>query len=378
MAGIQSKTDRATLKPRREPYWARLSKGTYIGFRRLDTGDGTWIARWRDDDGKQHYRALGHFEDFDAAAKSARRWAEHNDQGANPAVTTVEGACAAYVDSLRTAGRENTAKDAEGRFKRYVNGTRFGNIPLDRLKTSDVSKWVGSLIEKATKAGDEEDLRRAKDSANRYLATLKAALNRALKDRLVANDSGWRTVEAFKKVGASRRNAFLTLAERQALVANCEDDLALLVKAMLLTGSRPGELAALNASDYDRKTGYLTLRGKTGSRTVALSTAAIEFFSEQAKERIGNAPMLPRAFGGRWAKDAWKKPFKEAATKTGLSEDVVLYSLRHTAISEMVMAGMDSFIVAKVTGTSVAMIESNYGHLRHDKVTAKLDLVKMV
>lgn len=88
--------------------------------------------------------------------------------------------------------------------------------------------------------------------------------------------------------------------------------------------------------------------------------------------------MLPQAFGGRWEKDAWKKPFKAAVAATGLSADVVMYSLRHTAISEMVMAGMDSFIVAKITGTSVAMIESNYGHLRHDVVTAKLDQVKMV
>jgi len=55
-----------------------------------------------------------------------------------------------------------------------------------------------------------------------------------------------------------------------------------------------------------------------------------------------------------------------------------MYSLRHTAISEMILAGMDSFIVAKLAGTSVAMIEANYGHLRHDVVTAKLDRVAML
>jgi hypothetical protein len=43
----------------------------------------------------------------------------------------------------------------------------------------------------------------------------------------------------------------------------------------------------------------------------------------------------------------------------------------------MIMGGMDSFVVAKVTGTSVQMIESNYGHLRHDKVRDKLDSVRM-
>jgi integrase len=146
---------------------------------------------------------------------------------------------------------------------------------------------------------------------------------------------------------------------------------------MLLTGARPGELAALNASDFDRKFGSLTLRGKTGERTVAVSTAAAAFLSELAKDRIGNAPLLVTSTGGRWTKDSWKKPFKEAVIAAELPPDVVLYALRHTAISEMIMGGMDSFVVAKVTGTSVQMIESNYGHLRHDKVRDKLDSVRM-
>jgi integrase len=57
---------------------------------------------------------------------------------------------------------------------------------------------------------------------------------------------------------------------------------------------------------------------------------------------------------------------------------VVLYSLRHTAISEMMRAGIDVFTVAKLTGTSVSMIEKNYGHLRHDEVKAKLDKIRMI
>jgi hypothetical protein len=44
----------------------------------------------------------------------------------------------------------------------------------------------------------------------------------------------------------------------------------------------------------------------------------------------------------------------------------------------MILGGMDSFIVAKLTGTSVAMIEANYGHLRHSVVSAKLDRIAML
>jgi len=39
------------------------------------------------------------------------------------------------------------------------------------------------------------------------------------------------------------------------------------------------------------------------------------------------------------------------------------YRWRHTAISSLLMQGVDVATVAKFTGTSVAMIERTYGHL---------------
>lgn len=62
--------------------------------------------------------------------------------------------------------------------------------------------WLANQISTIEEnAEDEDDLRRAKDSANRNLASLKAALNLALHDRLVATDAGWKTVSKFKDVG---------------------------------------------------------------------------------------------------------------------------------------------------------------------------------
>ncbi len=374
---IDSKTKRERLTPRREPYWTPLQKGAAVGFRKLEAGDGTWIARWRDDAGKQKYRALGNFEEFDGAAKAARAWVESCEGGTSHKATTVKEACEAYVTALENEGRKDTAKDAKGRFKRLVYDDTIGKLALEKLRTSHLAKWMNDQIDDDDDA-DDEDIRRSKDSANRNLATLKAALNLALNNRLVATDAGWKTVKAFSKVGARRKDAFLGMEQRTALLKACPDDLKLLVKAMLLTGARPGELATLNASDFDKRLGCLTLRGKTGARTVAISTAASAFFTEIAKDKIGAAPMLATSYGQRWNKDSWKKIFKDAVDAAKLSSAVVMYSLRHTAISEMILAGMDSFIVAKLAGTSVAMIEANYGHLKHSVVTAKLDAVAML
>lgn len=376
---INSKSAREKLKPRREPYWSRIQAGLYVGYRKPEEGDGTWIARRRADDGsKQQYHALGTFADYDQAVKATMLWANAIDAGVSAKGMNVKQACEHYVKHLTLHKGKSSASDAEGRFRRLVDSAPIGRIDLAKLRTSDVTSWLSKQVAlDEDDAEDEEDLRRAKDSANRNLASLKAALNLAMKDRLVATDAGWKTVAKFRDVGR-RRNAFLPLHQRIALVGACPDDLRQLVKAMLLTAARPGELANANAQHFDREQGTLALEGKTGYRVVTLSTAALAFFDECAKNKIGNAPLLATDFSQRWNKDLWKKPFREAAKVAKLPTTAVLYSLRHTAISEMIADGMDSFIVAKLAGTSTAMIDEHYGHLRHDKTRARLDAVNLL
>lgn len=373
---ITTKTDRQKLVPRREPYWERVRKGCYIGFRKLASGEGTWIARWRNEAAKQCYHAMGEFSDYDAAVKTAIVWFDHCEGGASHKATTVDAVCRDYVDHLRTHKSEVSAKDAEGRFSRLIYGKPIARLDLSRLKTIDVRKWLNEQLDDADE-DDADELRRAKDSANRNLASFKAALNKALNDRLVATDAAWKTVTPFPRSG-KRREHFLTLDERRALLDACPADLRDLVQALLLTACRPGEIAAATVGDFDRKAGTLALDGKTGRRLVSLSSAAIKFFTEASKDKIGNAPLVARADGSAWNKDAWKKVFGRAVTAAKLPDDVVLYSVRHTAISEMICSGIDSFIVARLAGTSTAMIDKHYGHLRHDRTRAKLDAAQML
>ncbi|WP_261534626.1 tyrosine-type recombinase/integrase [Burkholderia multivorans] len=375
---INSKTARDKLAPRREPYWSRIQTGLYVGYRKPKQGQGTWVGRRRNDEGKQDTHALGTFADYDDAVKAALEWANAIDAGVSSKAMTVAQVCEHYVKHLRLHKSAASERDADGRFKRLVYDKKIGRIEIAKLRTSDLKSWLAGQIESGEDdAEDEDDLRRAKDSANRNLASLKAALNLALRDRLVATDAGWKTVVPFKDVGR-RRQGFLPAVQRKALIEACPSDLRHLVTAMLLTGARPGELANVNAQHFDRAQGTLALDGKTGYRVVTLSSAALAFFAEQAKGKIGNAPLLATAYGQRWNKDSWKKPFKEAVGTAKLPPTVVMYSLRHTAISEMIAAGMDSFKVAKMAGTSTAMIDKHYGHLRHDKMRAELDAIAML
>ncbi len=62
---IDTVASRDKLKPRREPYWHRLRRGCYLGYRRMTSdGAGVWIARARDEASgptKQIYESLDDF-----------------------------------------------------------------------------------------------------------------------------------------------------------------------------------------------------------------------------------------------------------------------------------------------------------------------------
>jgi integrase len=378
---MDSKTKRSKLVPRREPYWFRLRTGAHLGYRKLEQGEGTWIAKWRDEAGKRHYKALGTILDdssrsaFDKARRECEAWFNELERGASPKGETVEDICKLYVENRRKHVGERNANDAEGRFRRLVYDKPIGRKELSKLKPLDVERWLFEQIPDEDEVEDPDQIRRAKDSANRNLVALKAALNRALESRLISSDFAWRTVKAFEKV-SRRRERFLEPEQRRKLLNACPADLRALCTALLLTAARPGEIVAAKIPDFDAKQGTLILQGKTGRRTVSLSSAAIAFFAEQTCNRIGKTPLVHRADGKPWDRFSWRDPFKEAVKAAKLPHDVVLYSLRHAAISEMLIAGIDATIVARLAGTSTAMIDKHYGHLIHDRTRAKLDAVK--
>jgi len=59
---LDTRSARSRLTLRREPYWTVISEGCALGYRRGATGS-TWIGRFRDDTGRQHYEALGAADD---------------------------------------------------------------------------------------------------------------------------------------------------------------------------------------------------------------------------------------------------------------------------------------------------------------------------
>lgn len=378
---IRTATDRSALPVSRTVVWERISTGRRLGYRKQ--GD-VWIAASRNEDGSYTNATLGKFDTYADALAAANKWfaARHGVEVSGR--VTVEQACAAYLESRRIEGRPGAATDAEARFRRLVNGTAFGQRHLDTLTARDCRLFRDGMV-KLTGINDKD--RAAKSSANRNWAGVRAALNWSFKQGMVTSKP-WEAVTPFSETHG-RREGYLTVEQRRALLDALPADVSRFVQAMFLTACRPGELFAANVADFDRVQGTLAIRkSKTKARVCTLSTAACEFFREITRDRIGNAPLLSRdtpavrkkgnVVDYRFDKAYLKYRMRAANKVAGLPADTVAYCARHTAISEMMLAGMDSTVVALLAGTSTDMIERHYGHMRGDKLRAALDRVAVL
>jgi len=381
---------RERLKPRKSPYWVRVLPKRFLGYRKSVFGDGTWVAKYEEHESiPRREKVLGHDSElpsFEAADEAARTWFKQVDaENPNESQPTVNDACRAYVDAMHRQGRFKTGGDAARMFARCVTETPFGRTRLAELAATVTQAWFDGLM--AGVPADPERRRAARATANRKLASIRAALNHAYRAlSWIDSDRGWTPVRPHGSLVKrdnplkQRDAAFLTKPERQRLLACLQPDLADFCRALLLSGARPGEMAKLRVGDYNSATGelHVPFDTKVGGRTIVVSSQMRALVERCAAGRPTSAPLFARYDGRFWNNDAWKRPFKRAVKKAGLDPRVVPYCLRHTAITEFILGGIDSAIVAAWAGTSVRMIEQTYGHFRSETLGRLVDQVALL
>ncbi len=379
MSELSRKRERERLKQRREPYWMRLSKGQYLGYRR---GADTWIARTRDRAGKQHYCALYSATSYDEAKKAAEKWIRQ--VGMAPASRVIRGtvkdALDTYLDWLRDQGRESTAYNAEPKFKKMVWDDDIATIPLHQLTRDDFREWRDRL-----KPG------RLPRSVNRIVRDVQAGLNRALAEGHVGDPHAWKLDPLADDVDDSGDTAvMLSPTQRKLLIEAAGDCAGTFFRALELTGARPGELASARASDLDVKHSTLQLSHRKGRparlrpRSVLLSKDGLPFFRQQGKGKLPKAQLFVDEEGRRWERHEWALSFRNAAAlvnvkargKNRIPPGASAYGFRHARISELLQVHqIDPLTVAYQTGTSLRMIERCYFRFIPEAMAAKLAAV---
>lgn len=391
---VDSRTARLTLKARREPYWTRLERGLALGYRRTATATGTWVARRYNPQATPRltYEALGTADDtadniglsYDAAQKAAREWFEgaSGSVGAERSQLTVKAAFIQYVAYLRRHKSPSAVYNAEGALlgnadkrgkPRKCTLAPFHDVLLIDLTKKQLEGWQDARITAEGEAG-----RRQKDTTNRILNAVKAALTRAADDK----DNGypataprqWERVKSFEKV-ARPRTLFLSRDQtRRLLNAVGRGALHDLTYAAFLIGIRPGlEMKALKVGDFDAGSSTLTLdAGKTGGRTIWINPEAVALFERLTAGRKADEPLFRKDDGTPWGDpNEWNRPLKKAAKRVGLPtgrDGVCLYTARHSHISSalVVKNRMPVQMLAENCGTSQKMIETNYGKFTNE------------
>ena len=389
---LSSRTSRLELPRSDTPEWELIGPGIRLGYRRgrgTNGRGGTWLAASRNAYGLRLQTRLGRADDVapadgtsilthEQAKDAARAWAKSIKAGsdASPALT-VDAILDRYFEARAAEGMKSIY-DAKSRAGLHIR-PKLGKLRISELTVDKIRRWRDGMAvaprkvrtgKYATKPNlrpvdpnDPEATRRRRDTANRTLTTLKAALNWARDQRLVDDDSAWRLVKPYRGTTAARVR-FLSDGEQQQLLDNAEGDVRNLIAAALMTGARFGELARLLVRDFDAANGSIFIaESKSGkARHVPLTTGGRALFSLLAGGRSGSAPMLTRN-GEAWRPATYQRAFHAALEAAGLS-DITLHELRHSYASTMVRAGAPLMVVARALGhADTRMVEKHYAHL---------------
>jgi integrase len=393
-AKIDTRSARLKLPERREPHWTPISAGCAIGYRRGAKG-GTWVARFRDGGGKQHYEALGAADDardadgltvhsFSQAqekareffAKSARQLA---GQVAPDSRLTVADALDAYFSDREQRGSKGLAKDRAAARARIL--PELGAVELAKLTTKRIRDWQSGLASspklaraprvatdrkvRALDTTDVDAVRARRATANRTLTVLKAALNHAFHEGRVASDDAWRKVRPFREADAPVVH-FLSNDECRRIVNASEGAFRNIVKGALVTGCRYGELTRMRAADFNVEAGTITVReSKSGKpRHVVLTDEGRALFVELTVGRTGRDLVFLRDDGRTWGPSHQQRPLEAASVHAKIEPAATFHILRHTYASALAMRGVPMGVIAAQLGhADTRMTERHYAHL---------------
>jgi integrase len=399
---LDTRSARSKCEIRREPHWARMDAGAFIGYRRLASGNGTWIARLRGEDGKQHYQALGSADDttvadgvnvftFGQAQERARAFfdrkrrelAGHLEERSGP--LTVEEVVKGYLTDRQKRGSKGVHADEVQANARILPS--LGSLDVEKLTKRRLDAWLQDLANaprrlrtgKLAKSQatrdfdhtDDEEIRRRRSTANRVLTILKAALNRAFQEGHIASDDAWRRVKPFREADAAVVR-FLSADECRRLINACQGPFRNIVKGALLTGCRYGELTRLQAADFNSEAGTISVRAsKSGKpRHVALTDEGRSLFEHITIGRQSRDLIFTRDDGKPWGQSHQIRPLAEACGRAGIEPAASFHIQRHTYASALAGRGVPMSVTAHQLGHAGTRItEKHYAHLAPNYVT---------
>jgi integrase len=270
--------------------------------------------------------------------------------------------------------KASTVRSYEYHIRVYIAPV-IGDVPLERVSTSHVEAVLAGVAGSAA-------------TRHRVLATLRAALNTAMKRRLITwNPANGIELEPENPPEAKR----WTPAEAARFIAHVSDDpLGLAYRVMVLRGLRRAELTGLRWSGADLDRGVLTVKrtivqlggrlveeatakSRAGDRLVFLDAETARLLREHRKAQLAarlaageawqdNDLIFCKPDGRPWLPDHVSKKFKRLAAKAGVPVITLHHGGRHTGNSLMRDAGVDQELRMREVGHAGREINDRYTH----------------
>ena len=239
----------------------------------------------------------------------------------------------------------------------------FGCRRLDRIDRGAVHSWFDrySMV--------------APGGANRTLDVLRQILNSAV-------TYGYLPTNPTQGVARNRRpkpTRFLSRTEVDRLHAALDAhrgresgrQQAEIIRLLLLTGCRKGELMHLRWTEIDGDTLRLA-DTKTGPRTVFLSAQARAILKRQP--RTPSPYVFPSAADPSHARSSELSLWRKVRRQAGI-EDARLHDLRHTFASHAVMRSVPLPVVSRLLGHSRTRMTLRYAHVSDREIEAAAERV---
>ncbi len=359
------------------PNIRKLSEGNKITehgitFERFTNGDGRYTVNIMVD-GQRVHRVVAResegvtrqqVEDYIEQVKTEARKGRLNLPKGRKTVLGFQKAAPDYLNRLREEG----GKDLKAKKMRLTHHLIpfFKNKPLSSIHTFDVERYKKSRLESGTAPG----------TINRELAALSHLLNKALEWRWL--DSKPAIIKRLKENPG--RITYLTSEQAANLIQEAQKDQNPHVYPFIViglgTGMRRMEILSIRLKDIDLEHQTIHIpNAKTGARSQPMTKELREFlrgYVEAAEP--GQEWLFPSAGSKTGHVVAIEKAFKRVVTNAGMDPaQVVRHTLRHTAITHLVQAGVDLPTVKRISGHKTLAMVERYSHQNGEHIQAAMD-----
>lgn len=295
---------------------------------------------------------------------------------------TVSQLCDQYLQHGIGTKKPSTIATDKGRIERHIKPL-LGKKKVPDVTRADIKRFLNDVAKGKTATDVKTGLRGrsivrgGKGTASRTVGLLGGIFSYAFDSGLIEINPV-RGVKRFTDKKGERyltQSEFLTLGHelQQALKQGTNPQAIAIIKLLILTGARKGEIESLQWSAVDLEAGYIRLAdSKTGQKSMPLSGGALELLAQITKLE-GSIYVFPALRNDGYyvgTSKVWQIIRKNA----GL-EDVRIHDLRHSFASVAVSGGASLPIIGALLGHKDSATTQRYAHLHEDPLKAANEAV---